>query len=356
MPRPCPSTAISALLGALALAGASALIGIACGAAATPKKPLPPAGTLHDDGSGVLASASGEDTLFHLWQRDPSAPDHQPATYGGRGARGNELGGTRYGDYRFDWRERELSPPFERRHGPSYQGTDIPSAGSIHGTIVWKRPPRASRSLHTTIEGCPSELENPTLVLDHQARVANAVVFLEDITAGRRGLVTGAHESVTLQRGGTLRIEGCRFTPQVQVLSPVGATLDLLGDATAPSELTMTRGSDTTLRLSLTPGIPAQVQLTEPGFWHLRDTRAPAGAWVILAPHPYYTVSADDGTFRLHQVPPGEYTLVVWHQPVLFEAPGRTSTQSAPLMHRTRIRVSAGQREQLDIKLPRATP
>lgn len=37
-------------------------------------------------------------------------------------------------------------------------------------------------------------------------------------------------------------------------------------------------------------------------------------AYVGVLPHPYYAVSADDGTFSIDKLPPGTYTLEAWHE------------------------------------------
>lgn len=37
-------------------------------------------------------------------------------------------------------------------------------------------------------------------------------------------------------------------------------------------------------------------------------------AWVGVLPHPYYAVSAADGTFSLRGLPPGTYTIEAWHE------------------------------------------
>lgn len=36
-------------------------------------------------------------------------------------------------------------------------------------------------------------------------------------------------------------------------------------------------------------------------------------SWGFAVDNPYFALTADDGTFSLTDVPPGEYTLMVWH-------------------------------------------
>jgi hypothetical protein len=37
-------------------------------------------------------------------------------------------------------------------------------------------------------------------------------------------------------------------------------------------------------------------------------------SWVVVAEHPFYTVTGADGEFTLPNVPPGQYTLQVWQE------------------------------------------
>jgi hypothetical protein len=61
-------------------------------------------------------------------------------------------------------------------------------------------------------------------------------------------------------------------------------------------------------------------------------------ATILVLDHPYFTVPRTDGTYRLPPLPPGEYTVVGWHERV-----GERTT---------RIRVQAGQSVTVDLSLP----
>ena len=37
-------------------------------------------------------------------------------------------------------------------------------------------------------------------------------------------------------------------------------------------------------------------------------------AYVGVVAHPYFAVTADDGSFALNGLPPGSYTVEVWHE------------------------------------------
>jgi hypothetical protein len=61
-------------------------------------------------------------------------------------------------------------------------------------------------------------------------------------------------------------------------------------------------------------------------------------ALVVVLDHPFFTIPAETGEYTLPAVPPGEYTLIAWHE--------RIGEQ------RQRIRVSAGAMTRVDFTLP----
>jgi hypothetical protein len=55
-------------------------------------------------------------------------------------------------------------------------------------------------------------------------------------------------------------------------------------------------------------------KLTATGPVHLKcDVHSWMSAWVFVATHPYYAVTKEDGSFSIGDVPPGDYSVKVWH-------------------------------------------
>src|SRR5712691_8896222 len=65
-------------------------------------------------------------------------------------------------------------------------------------------------------------------------------------------------------------------------------------------------------------------------------------ATILVLDHPYFTIPGTDGTFELPNVPPGEYTVVGWHE--------RVGEQHA------RVRVERGKAATVDLSLPVEDP
>ncbi len=36
--------------------------------------------------------------------------------------------------------------------------------------------------------------------------------------------------------------------------------------------------------------------------------------WLVVSDHPYYDVTSEGGGFELANVPPGKYTVEIWHE------------------------------------------
>jgi plastocyanin len=49
-------------------------------------------------------------------------------------------------------------------------------------------------------------------------------------------------------------------------------------------------------------------------------------AFILVFAHRYHAVTDDDGRYRLENVPPGTYTVAVWHESIRGEPPRRTAT------------------------------
>jgi plastocyanin len=68
------------------------------------------------------------------------------------------------------------------------------------------------------------------------------------------------------------------------------------------------------------------------------DIHSHMSAAILVLDHPYFTIPAADGTFEIANVPPGEYTIVGWHE--------RVGERLAP------VRVHSGRTTAVDLTVP----
>ncbi len=150
------------------------------------------------------------------------------------------------------------------------------------------------------------------LVTDKKGGVCNAVVYLESVPRGKGW--NGAKP--------VLAQHHCAYNPHVLV-APLGGSIEIENDDPI---LHNVHGNDAThgdvsLFNVAQPmrGQRSSVSLAamkSPGIINLScDAGHPwMSGYIFVAPHPYYAVTNERGEYELDNVPPGTYTLHMWHE------------------------------------------
>jgi len=193
-----------------------------------------------------------------------------------------------------------------------YQVVDVVRGGTIAGTVKWTGPLPALVKLPVSKDPqiCDPEgrktRDLERLIIGPTGGVANTVVFLRQITRGKAWDIPPARQTVDQHT--------CRYEPHI-MLVPDNASLRMKSSDATLHTLHMS-GAE-----SFNIAFPFQSQyitreMTHPG---IVDIKCNAGhVWMngelLVVPHPYYTVTDEQGRFRLTDVPPGEYTIEAWHE------------------------------------------
>lgn len=189
-----------------------------------------------------------------------------------------------------------------------YQEIQVKNGGTISAQVLLKGaiPPPGFLPVQKNREVCGKQVPDHSLIVGPQHEVKNVAVILDGIRAGKPADT----------RLAVLDNQHCAFVPRVQTLT-VGQTLEL-------------RNSDPILHdaHALLPSFDTLFNLGLPTWRHVRRTIQDAGrividcdvlhtwmrAYLIVTEHPYTAVTNAQGRFSLDQVPPGEYTLRLWHE------------------------------------------
>lgn len=200
------------------------------------------------------------------------------------------------------------------------------SSGVVTGTVhlAGAAPARPALPTFKNREVCGDSVPDDRLLVGPGGGVRYAVVTIAGVRGGRK-----PERDLTL----VLDNRGCRFEPHVQT-AEVGQWLELRNSDPILHNADARIGQETLFNVALTPGRQLRKPLARAGLVAITcDVRHTwMSAFLDVADHPYHTVTDAYGAYELRDVPPGTYTLRVWHeelgtkeQPVTVTA-GETAT------------------------------
>ncbi|MFQ5890328.1 MAG: carboxypeptidase regulatory-like domain-containing protein [Gemmatimonadota bacterium] len=197
------------------------------------------------------------------------------------------------------------------QQAPAYNAREVEGGGQIIGSVTVTGTLPAPTRLEVTKDhevcGAEPKVAEDLLVKSGTNGLRNAVVSLSDITEGKP-FGTQSEPRALDQRG-------CRFAPHVLVV-PAGAPFAVLNSDGILHNFS-TRSSENRPINKAQPGMlkKLQVKFRQPERIRVEcDIHEWMEAWIVVAAHPYYAVTDENGSYQLEEVPPGRYTLEVWHE------------------------------------------
>jgi len=199
----------------------------------------------------------------------------------------------------------------------AYEVIAVTNGGTIDGvvTLTGAKPAEAPITVTKNQDYCGATIPNPTYEVGASGGLADVIVYLKDITKGK----AAPTDPVVLDNLHCMfvpRVAGAMVGQMIKVTTgdPVLHNTHLQDAATSATIFNVAmpfKGFSVTKPL---PGTPEMINIK-------CDAHEWMHAWIDERDNPYFATTDASGHFTLKDVPPGNYTLVAWH-----EAAGEKST------------------------------
>ncbi|HMK37703.1 MAG TPA: hypothetical protein VK569_00090 [Bacteroidota bacterium] len=227
-----------------------------------------------------------------------------------------------------------------------YRGTVVEHGGTVKGMVRLTSLPGGEYSDRVTKDEpvCGRRKPSPRLLAGKEGGVRFAVVWIDGIVQGKKCSPPGM---------ATLRQRKCEYNPHVLLLNP-DDELEIVNedpilhnvhsydmDKNLRSVFNIAqpvRGFHTRVRTADLAGISALMTTCDAGHpW--------MSAYVIRASSPYCVITDAEGKFQIGDIPPGTYTLKMWHEGIAARnstgGPGTPPVVEEPYLESRQITVKS---------------
>lgn len=195
---------------------------------------------------------------------------------------------------------------------PAYFHADPATAGSITGTVHFTGPRPAPHAIDMSndpacVTANKGKVYDDALVLGKSGQLANAVIYIKTGLEGKT--FEPPASAVTMDQ------RGCWFHPRVLALQ-TGQEVDIVNSDPVTHNIHPMAMVNREWNHTQGPGDPPmQRKFLKPEFIPVKcNIHNWMHASIAVFDTPYFAVSAPDGTFTLPNLPPGTYTLALWHE------------------------------------------
>jgi plastocyanin len=193
--------------------------------------------------------------------------------------------------------------------GLSYEAMTVSDGGTIVGEVKYAGDPPAPEKIDVTKDAniCGADPKvSPALVVGANKGIKDVVASLPSI---QKGKALGKPEKPPV-----LDQKSCEYHPYAQII-PVNTTLEITNSDDVLHNIKTSGGSKTSFNIAqpkfkrkltvefTTPEI-VQVECNVHGWMH---------AIIVVEDNPYDALTDANGSFKITDVPPGKYTVKVWH-------------------------------------------
>jgi hypothetical protein len=206
------------------------------------------------------------------------------------------------------------APPQKAPEPVAYFHVDPATAASVHGKIVYHGPkmPRTLISMQSD-PACDKanagrKVYDEPLIVAPDGGVANVFVYIKSGLEGKK--FEPPTEQVMLDQ------HGCTFVPRV-VGVQTAQIVDIRNSDPVEHNIHPTPKNNRAWNEGMSPGAPdLKRHFARPEV--MIRVKCNVHSWmrsyVGVMDHPYFAVTGTDGSFELKNLPPGNYTVGIWHE------------------------------------------
>ncbi len=194
-----------------------------------------------------------------------------------------------------------------------YTVIEVTDGGEIVGKVKWVGDvPKVKQLLVSkNIEICcttgQTSKPSPRLIVSQKTRgVSNTVVYLANISQGRKLEIPKVNPKLD-------QIE-CTYYPHVLIV-PANAGLDIVSSDDILHNVHMFGAASYNLALPIADKVITK-RLRKPGVVKILCDAGHTwmSAYIHVVEHPYFSLTDENGDFKLTGIPPGTYELQAWHE------------------------------------------
>ena len=189
----------------------------------------------------------------------------------------------------------------------AYDGGVVSDGGIITGSVKFKGTAPAPKKIEANkdTEVCGKTPKTDASLIVSGGNLVNAVVYISDIKKGKKM----EPQKVTLDQ------KGCEYHPHVLAF-PAGSTVEIQNPDGILHNIHSYSKVNSPFNIAqpkFKKSVPQKID--KPETINVKcDVHGWMNGWLFAAENPYYGVTDNSGNFKLTDVPPGNYTVEVWHE------------------------------------------
>jgi hypothetical protein len=193
--------------------------------------------------------------------------------------------------------------------GFGYQAVTVTDGGTIVGEVKYAGDPPPPEKIEVTKDAniCGSEPKvSPVLTVGADKGIKDVVASLPDVQKGKA--LGKADKPPVLDQ------KNCEYHPYAQMF-PVNTTLEVTNSDDVLHNIKTKGGSKTSFNMAQ-PKFKRKltVDLKNPEIVQVEcNVHGWMNAILVVEDNPYYALTDANGSFKIPDVPPGKYTVKVWH-------------------------------------------